>query len=215
MSEATTSFEVIGSVTEYGFIGTGLRVAVTEDGRHVALVRAAEGASAATIMHGPFDMDVIRRCAENILAGHPRAVTWPQAPMALALGVASFFLLAERAARDQASSMGEEQRRKRARDASPEENAVPGTRGPAQEEATCLMKGMLDTFRECLPGWNFALFVIEPEERARAAGRLPRFNYGSTVDLADMVALLEGFIARQKEHAKIEQAMAGEAKGHG
>lgn len=111
--------------------------------------------------------------------------------------------------------MGEEKRRKLARDAKPDENAIPGSHGPIQDEAARLMRGMLDTFRECLPGWNFALFVIEPEERARAEGRTARFNYGSTVQRADMVAILEGFLARQKEMETIDKAMAGEAKGHG
>ncbi len=111
--------------------------------------------------------------------------------------------------------MGEQKRRKLARDASHDENAIPGTHGPVQEEASRLMVGMLNTFRECLPGWNFALFVIEPEERARAEGRTPRFNYGSTVDRPDMVAILKAWLVRQEEMEAIDKAMTGEAMGNG
>lgn len=109
--------------------------------------------------------------------------------------------------------MGEERRRKLARDASPEENAIPGSHGPAQDEAQRLMCALLDAFQESLPGWNFALFMIEPEERARAEGRLPRFNYGSTVARPDMIAILNAWLARQTEMEAIDKAMSGEAEG--
>ena len=111
--------------------------------------------------------------------------------------------------------MGEEKRRKLARHASPEENAIPGSHGPAQDEAQRLMRALLDTFRESLPGWNFALFMIEPEARAQAEGRMPRFNYGATVARPDMIAILKAWLTRQAEMEAIDKAMAEEAKGRG
>lgn len=111
--------------------------------------------------------------------------------------------------------MGEQKRRKFAAEASDDENAVPGTHGPIQDEARRLMVALLDTVRESLPGWNFALFMFEPEERARADGRLPRLNYGASVKRADMAAYLRAWLARQDEMEAIDKAMSGEAEGNG
>lgn len=55
---------------------------------------------------GPYEHDMIRRCAENILAGNRRAVTWPEAQMALAIGCATFFTLAARNTRLDADASG-------------------------------------------------------------------------------------------------------------
>ncbi|MFG1383229.1 hypothetical protein [Xanthobacter versatilis] len=107
-SHATTAkFEVLGTVAaEFGKVGAGeLRVAVSEDLAAVALVRIADLKHVAAIVHGPFDMETIRRCAENILAGNPRAITWPQAQVALALFTCSQFLLAERGLREQTGTI--------------------------------------------------------------------------------------------------------------
>ena len=101
MSAAETMpFEIIGTVARETGVGPGLHVAVSEDGARVALVKAAEGAVGAQVIHGPFEIEAIRRLAENVLAGNPRAVTWPKAQMVLALFTCSQFLLAERALRE-------------------------------------------------------------------------------------------------------------------
>jgi len=104
---ATAKFEVLGTLdAEYGKVGASeLRVAMTEDRASVALVRIADLKLVAELVHGPFDMETIRRCAENILAGNPRAITWPKAQVALALFTCSQFLLAERGLREQAGAI--------------------------------------------------------------------------------------------------------------
>jgi len=56
--------------------------------------------------------------------------------------------------------------------------------------------------RELMPGWDFTLFAFEPPAEAKAAGRLPRFNYGSTVERADMLAVLDAFILKNKDPAE-------------
>mgnify|MGYP001806246138 CR=1 FL=1 len=109
--------------------------------------------------------------------------------------------------------MGEAARKKLARDASSEENLIPGTHRPAQPEAAEFMRRTLDVFRRSLPGYDFALFVIEKPEHAEA--RDPRFNYASTIERPDMIALLKAFIAQNEDMAAIDKAMSGEAQGNG
>lgn len=78
-----------------------------------------------------------------------------------------------------------------------------GAHGPANlPGAGDVMTNLLSALRELVPGWEFALFAIEPPDRAKADGRLPRFNYGSTVERADMLAVLEAFILKNKDPAK-------------
>lgn len=110
--------------------------------------------------------------------------------------------------------MGESARKKLARDASNEENIVPGTHRPAQPEAAEFMRRTLDVFRLTMPGYDFALFLIEKPEHA-PAGVDPRFNYASTIERSDMVALLKAFIAQNAEMEAIDKAMSGEAQGNG
>ena len=57
-----------------------------------------------------------------------------------------------------------------------------------------MMTAALNALREGLPGYDFALFMFEKKP---AAGReLPRFNYGSTCDRADMVNVLNAFVQK-------------------
>ncbi|MEW6256560.1 MAG: hypothetical protein AB1592_11435 [Pseudomonadota bacterium] len=111
--------------------------------------------------------------------------------------------------------MGEEKRRKLARDASDAENVVPGSHAPVQSGLVDVMTAVLDFCRAQCPGYNFTLFAAEPEAAADAEGRLPRFNYMSTADRRDMVAVLKAFVARNSEGEAIDAAIKGEAQGHG
>ena len=104
-----------------------------------------------------------------------------------------------------------EAKRKLARNGTNDENAVPGSHGPAQAQAVDAMKAALDCLREVLPGWQFTLFAFEPETAAK--GRLPRYTYMSTADRRDMVAVLRAFVARNSEMEKIDAAMAGKPEG--
>lgn len=105
--------------------------------------------------------------------------------------------------------MGEEKRRKLARDASNDENCIPGSHGPVQTGVVGIMEAVLDVLREQLPGWQFTLFAFEPSSRGS------RYNYMSTADRRDMVAVLKAFVARNSEMQAIDEAMTEEAKGHG
>lgn len=103
--------------------------------------------------------------------------------------------------------MGEEKRRKLARDAGNDENCIPGSHGPVQAEVVGIMEATLDALWAHLPGWQFTLFSFEPNGS--------RYNYMSTADRPDMVAVLKAFVARNSEMEAIDKAMAGEAKGRG
>lgn len=111
--------------------------------------------------------------------------------------------------------MGEAKRRKFARDAGDAENAIPGSHGPVQPSVVDLMTAVLDFCRAQCPNYTFTLFAAEPVETADAEKRLPRFNYMSTADRRDMVAVLKAFVARNSEGEAIDAAMKGEAQGHG
>lgn len=104
--------------------------------------------------------------------------------------------------------MGEAKRRKLSRDASPEE--ILGGHGPVQDKAAHLMRAMLKACQQAFPGYAITVFVSEPEAVADAEGRDPRFNYASTADRRDMIAVLKAFIARNEEMEKIDAAAAAE-----
>ena len=82
--------------------------------------------------------------------------------------------------------------RKLARDASASE-IFPQTHGPVQSNLVDLMRVAVDALREQL-GKNFdiTLFVAE-RLPADGTDRLPRFNYMSTAEREDMVAVLKAF----------------------
>lgn len=91
---------------------------------------------------------------------------------------------------------------KRSRDAKPDE-IFPGSHGPVNMPGHGdVMTNLLKALRDLMPGWDFTLFAFEPPAQAKAAGRLPRFNYGSTVERADMLAVLDAFILKNKNPAE-------------
>lgn len=91
---------------------------------------------------------------------------------------------------------------KRSRDAKPHE-IFPDGHGPTNLPGRGdVMTNVLKTLRELMPGWDFTLFAFEPPAQAKAAGRLPRFNYGSTVERADMLAVLNAFILKNSDPAE-------------
>lgn len=105
--------------------------------------------------------------------------------------------------------MNRHDRRKAAklsRDATPDEIMPPGERHApivpeAREQMLGVMQALKQTFGE---RYDITLFIAE---RQPQGGRdLPRFNYASTADRADMVAVLEAFVQRQKEQgAKLDR----------
>lgn len=98
------TMEIIGGVQEYGRLDSTVRIVVSLDRTSVALVRAAEGGTQGEIIAGPFTMQQVRRRAENVLAGHPRAATDAATLPMLALFACSQFLFAERGLREQAGA---------------------------------------------------------------------------------------------------------------
>jgi hypothetical protein len=84
---------------------------------------------------------------------------------------------------------------KLARNASPEE-ILPGGHGPVQSGLVDLMTATVDVLRESI-GLNYdvTLFVAE-RTPADGSTRLPRFNYMSTAERADMLAVLKAFTDR-------------------
>lgn len=93
MSGAPT-FRVIASLPVWGDAARLYRLAYNEgDGGQVALVEAAPGAEAATTHIGPYTLQQIIGHAERVLAGEPRAMTRPDSPKVLALGLLSLLRL--------------------------------------------------------------------------------------------------------------------------
>lgn len=85
---------------------------------------------------------------------------------------------------------------KLSRDAKPEE-ILRGEHGPVQDDAGKLMKAMLEVCQKAFPNYGITLFVNE-REVLDGADRLPRFNYASTENRADMIAVLKSFIQRHE-----------------
>jgi|SRR5579871_6618380 len=83
---------------------------------------------------------------------------------------------------------------KLSRNATPDE-ILPGTHRPPF--AKDHMSAVLDALKEGLPGYEFAVFMFE--KTAAPGQELPRFNYGSTCDRADMVNVLNAFV-KKNEH---------------
>lgn len=91
---------------------------------------------------------------------------------------------------------------KQSRDARPDE-ILQGDHGPVNMPGQGdVMTNILNTLRELMPGWEFALFAFEPPADAKENQRLPRFNYGSTVERPDMLAVLDAFILKNKDPAE-------------
>lgn len=98
--------------------------------------------------------------------------------------------------------------RKRARDATPDEIFGPtySGHGPQQPQAAAAMRRILRKLTKMAPDFDVVLFLIEKPERA--VGRLPRFNYGATVERADMVAVLDAFVAKNRAHGAVLDKIA-------
>lgn len=94
---------------------------------------------------------------------------------------------------------------KLSRNARPDE-IFPGQHGPANLPGKGdVITNLLSALRELMPGWDFTLFAFEPPSQAARDGRLPRFNYGSTVERADMIAVLKAFILKNENPAEYER----------
>jgi hypothetical protein len=98
--------------------------------------------------------------------------------------------------------MGEAKRRRASE--TPVESIFPGEHGPVQPEIADLLRKVVDALQKGFPGHGITLFLNEKEP---SAGRtLPRFNYVSTEDRADMIAVLKAFIAKTEDAwAKVEK----------
>ena len=73
------------------------------------------------------------------------------------------------------------------------------------------MRATMETLKKVYPDCEFAMFVFEKTEPG--ASRNARYNYASTVDRADMNAVLRSFLDRQAEMEAIDEAMSAPAKG--
>jgi hypothetical protein len=81
--------------------------------------------------------------------------------------------------------------KKNAADAPSEENAVPGTHGPAEEKAAHFMRAIMKTCLEAWPDAHITIFI--------GANDSGKFNYASNVHRADIVAMIRGFCDRLEE----------------
>lgn len=93
--------------------------------------------------------------------------------------------------------MGESRRRKLARDTTDPEEIFPAGHGPVQSETVAFMHTLLGAVREALPNFDVTIFLSE-REVLDGTDRLPRFNYGSTADRPDMLAVLKAFVAKNE-----------------
>jgi len=69
------------------------------------------------------------------------------------------------------------------------------------------MRQLVKDAQKMWPGSELTVFVFEPPKTAKEQGRLPRFNYASTVERADMLAVLEAFIDKQKNPDSQQKAV--------
>lgn len=104
-----------------------------------------------------------------------------------------------------------EAKRKNAAQGTDDENSVPGTHGPASEQSTHIMRAVMDVLRQNYPGCQFTMFVFEPP--APGTKYNGRYNYASTVDREDMLAVMRSFIARADEMAAIDEAIRRPSEG--
>ena len=96
--------------------------------------------------------------------------------------------------------MNRHERRKRqklSRHATKDE-IFPGRHGPVQPQVVDQMMRVMDALQEGFPGYNITLFIAE-RDVPEGEDRLPRFNYASTGEREDMLAVLEAFIAKNRE----------------
>lgn len=95
---------------------------------------------------------------------------------------------------------------KLSRDATPEEvfpDDLPGRgHAPIQSAVVDVMRLVVDTLRQQLPGFEVTLFVAESHELTKGK-RLPRFNYMSSAEREDMLAVLKAFIAKNERDGSV------------
>jgi hypothetical protein len=85
--------------------------------------------------------------------------------------------------------------KKRARHASHDENALPGTHGEPDPRSAHVMRAVIRAVTDMYPGTLIAVIVMEKEDSAR-------FNYASNCDRKDMIALLEATAYRMKRETQ-------------
>lgn len=84
---------------------------------------------------------------------------------------------------------------KQSRDATTDEIFPSGTR-PIPIKTAEVMTAVMDSLKEMFPGFHITMFLAEKEP---SEGRdMPRFNYMSTADRPDMVAVLKAFVAKNE-----------------
>ncbi|MGY3393406.1 hypothetical protein ACVWW6_005997 [Bradyrhizobium sp. USDA 3311] len=95
--------------------------------------------------------------------------------------------------------------RKLSRDARPEE-IFPERHGPVQLGLREMMPGIVRIVeRQLGPNYHVTLFIGE-KDAPPGEDRLPRFNYCSSANREDMIAVLEAFILKQRvEGAKLDR----------
>lgn len=78
--------------------------------------------------------------------------------------------------------------KKDARDATDDENLMPGTHADASPKAQHIMRAMIEVCQQAFPGTHVMVCVMEPDSE--------RFNYASNVQRPDMLALLKAMLHR-------------------
>jgi hypothetical protein len=100
--------------------------------------------------------------------------------------------------------MGEAKRRKLSRDAAPGE-IFPGSHGPVQSQTLVeAMTLVMDTLKK-LFGEQFHISLFLAEKESSEGRELPRFNYMSTAEREDMIAVMKAFVAKNSDFAKAEK----------
>ena len=94
--------------------------------------------------------------------------------------------------------MNRHERRKLARHATTKDEIFPGRHGPMQPEIADVMVRVMDALKEGFPNHDITLFISE-RDVPEGEDRLPRFNYASTGEREDMLAVLEAFVAKHRE----------------
>lgn len=82
MAEATT-WQIVGTVPAFDR-GPVRHVALSQDGAQFALL--LDGAGGWKIHSGPWSFGTLEACAERVVAGDARAITWSDAQLCLAAG---------------------------------------------------------------------------------------------------------------------------------
>ena len=90
--------------------------------------------------------------------------------------------------------------RKLARHATPSEIFPDAPHAPIQGAIREQMLRAMDILKRAFPAYDVTLFLAERALPA-AEQRLPRFNYASTAEREDMVAVLDAFITKNRADA--------------